>query len=66
MLQHIATDGRPSSFIRLSNGTIFAVQGSQLRPISSFGTYIRMGGNADNTSYLPEKALGVFSVGDPI
>ncbi|PID99165.1 hypothetical protein CSA80_03560 [Candidatus Saccharibacteria bacterium] len=60
----IPTSSTPIRFIRLDNGTIFAVKTNSIHPIRSFSTYSAMGGSPSNTASLPLEAVSSFKIGD--
>lgn len=55
-----------AGFIRFDNGTIFKVGTTDIKPISSIATYNSLGGSSSNTASLPQKALGLFTIGSSL
>ncbi len=66
MTGRIPIDSRPVGFIRFDNGTIFKIEGSAMRPLSSLATYFAHGGNSGNTAQMSLKSLNAFTIGDPL
>lgn len=62
----LVADNKAVQFIHFDNGTIFAVQGSVIRPLSQFSTYATLGGTAANTLELPSTAWAAFNIGSPL
>jgi len=51
------------TFLQATNGTIYEIQSGQKRPIASYGKYISLGGNANNTVRASNYATSFFSDG---